>query len=76
MQAERTVQERAQELGLSMAKLSREARVRYWRICQYADLTGDEQLQIEAVLDRYKHRRRSAAVLDAYLTSRRPSQAS
>ncbi len=59
MEREATLQERAADLGVSMAQLAREAHVRYHRIHLGYELRGDEERAIEAVLDRYSFRRRS-----------------
>ena len=56
---ESTVQERALEVGLSMARLAREARVNYHRIQHGYELHGDEERAIEAVIERYSFRRRN-----------------
>jgi hypothetical protein len=56
---EPTVQEKAAEVGLSMARLARESRVNYHRIQHGYALMGDEEGRIEAVLDHYAFRRRT-----------------
>lgn len=53
-----TLQHRAAECGLSMARLARESGVRYDKIAYGRPLFGDEERAIEAVLDRYAFRRR------------------
>lgn len=55
---EPTVQEKAAEVGLSMARLARESHVNYHRIQHGYALMGDEESRIEAVIDKYQYRRR------------------
>ena len=58
MNSQPTLQLRAAECGLSMARLARESGVRYDKIAYGRPLFGDEERAIEAVLDRYAFRRR------------------
>ena len=60
MQRELTVQERAAEVGLSMARLCRESHgaVRYWKVHLGYELDIDEERAVQAVIDRYAYRRR------------------
>lgn len=58
MNRQPTLQLRAAECGLSMARLARESGVRYDKIAYGHQLFGDEVRAIEAVLDRYSFRRR------------------
>jgi hypothetical protein len=53
-----TLQERASEVGLTMARLARESNVRYHKIYLAYPLLGDEEERIEAVIDKYAFRRR------------------
>jgi hypothetical protein len=53
-----TLQQRASECGLSMARLCREANVRYHRIAYGYPLLGDEERAVEAVLDKCAFRRK------------------
>jgi hypothetical protein len=53
-----TLQHRANEVGLSMARLARESGVRYDKIAYGRPLFGDEERAVEAVLDRYQFRQR------------------
>jgi hypothetical protein len=55
---EATLQERASEVGLTMARLARESGVRYHKIYLAYPLLGDEEERIEAVIDRYQFRKR------------------
>ena len=66
-----TVQERAHEVGLSMARLARESSVPYHKIQLGQILLGDEEQKIEAVLDRYAFRRRPDAALVGRLVANR-----
>ena len=52
------MQERAAEVGVSMARLARESHVRYWKIHLGYELNREEQEDIQAVIDRYAFRRR------------------
>lgn len=58
MERELTVQERAAEVGVSMARLARESHVRYWKIHLGYELSADEERAIAAALDRYSFRKR------------------
>jgi hypothetical protein len=58
MDGQENLQQRAAEVGVSMAQLAREAHVKYHRIHLGYPLLGDEERAIEAVLDRYAFRKR------------------
>lgn len=53
-----SLQQRAAEVGLSMARLCRESGVRYDKIAYGRPLWGDEEERVESVLDRYAFRKR------------------
>jgi hypothetical protein len=72
----RSIEDRAHDVGLSLARLGRLSSVPVWRLYQGIALRGDELLRLDATLDRYKHRRRSAATVDTSLVSYRSSQSS
>jgi hypothetical protein len=52
------LQERAAEVGLSLARIARESGVRYHRLAYGFPLLGDEERAVESVLDKYEFRRR------------------
>jgi hypothetical protein len=58
MERQATLQARAGECGLSLARIARESGVRYHRLAYGFPLLGDEERAVEAVLDRYSFRRR------------------
>jgi hypothetical protein len=58
MEREPTLQERAAEVGLTMARLARESHVRYHKIYLAYPLLADEERAVEAVIDRYQYRKR------------------
>jgi hypothetical protein len=58
MERELTVQERAAEVGLTMARLARESHVRYWKIHLGYELDRTEEEEVAKVIDRYAFRRR------------------
>lgn len=58
MSPQATLQQRAAECGLSLARIARESGVRYHRLAYGYPLLGDEERAVEAVIDRYSFRRR------------------
>jgi hypothetical protein len=58
MSRQPSLQERAAEVGLSMARLCRESGVRYDKIAYGRPLWGEEERAVESVLDKYSFRRR------------------
>jgi hypothetical protein len=58
MERQATLQQRAADCGLSLARIARESGVRYHRLAYGYPLLGDEELAVEAVIDRYAFRRR------------------
>lgn len=58
MNQQETLQQRAAECGLSLARIARESGVRYHRLAYGYPLLGDEERAVESVIDRYAFRRR------------------
>ena len=58
MERQATLQARATECGLSLARIARERGVRYHRLAYGFPLLGDEERAVEAVIDRYSYRQR------------------